>query len=522
MSEQIHQPLFGKSVIETLSTAMYNNSLFLFREYIQNSADAIDAAVKDGILGKGEGQISININGKERKISFEDNGTGIEKAGIITKLTNIGDSQKDRISNKGFRGIGRLGGLGYCEKIRFETSAKGEKTKSILEWDAHRLNNILYDNSVRMEAGDLVKEITTVKDEICDENEHFFKVTMFGINPTSNELLDIDGVKKYVSMVAPVDFDYGKFSFKNKIADFLKKNNLDEPQTYQVFLNGDQIYKGYENPLKVEDKSDIEIFEVECDLIKSDDNIIGWYWYCVTKFDGVLPGKCWQRCIRLRKSNIQIGEYDCLSNKDNGNRRLWKEDRGNNYFLGEVHALDNGLTPNSRRDYFNPGDACSRFEKTLKGKFDNLYDLYRYASTLRSSNETIKSAKQAEVEFSEKKQNGTFFDHKHEAAEQSKVEDLKRKIPDAEKKIERIKEKSSTNPVLAKIVEKFDSERRPNISETSTAGRESTKKDVYIKDKLGKIERRTLNKVFNVIKHMLPEEQANLICDAVLKEFKRS
>lgn len=41
-----HDPIFGKNVLETLSEGMYDNPLFLFREYVQNAADAIDAAEK--------------------------------------------------------------------------------------------------------------------------------------------------------------------------------------------------------------------------------------------------------------------------------------------------------------------------------------------------------------------------------------------------------------------------------------------------------------------------------------------
>lgn len=40
----------GKNVIENLTTAMYEDLRIIYREYIQNSADAIDKAVRDGII----------------------------------------------------------------------------------------------------------------------------------------------------------------------------------------------------------------------------------------------------------------------------------------------------------------------------------------------------------------------------------------------------------------------------------------------------------------------------------------
>ena len=57
-----HDPIFGKNVIETLSEGMYDNPLFLFREYVQNAADAIDAAERDGILKNGAGQIEVVVD----------------------------------------------------------------------------------------------------------------------------------------------------------------------------------------------------------------------------------------------------------------------------------------------------------------------------------------------------------------------------------------------------------------------------------------------------------------------------
>ena len=54
-----HDPIFGKNVLETLSEGMYDNPLFLFREYVQNAADAIDAAEKNGFLDKGAGEIVV-------------------------------------------------------------------------------------------------------------------------------------------------------------------------------------------------------------------------------------------------------------------------------------------------------------------------------------------------------------------------------------------------------------------------------------------------------------------------------
>ena len=42
--------VIGKHALESLTTGMYSDPLVVFREYIQNSADAIDEALLKGIL----------------------------------------------------------------------------------------------------------------------------------------------------------------------------------------------------------------------------------------------------------------------------------------------------------------------------------------------------------------------------------------------------------------------------------------------------------------------------------------
>lgn len=97
-----------------------------------------------------------------------------------------------------------------------------------------------------------------------------------------------------------------------RLSNFLEKNKLPQPPEYQLYVNGEDIRKGYATPLKIEGSKDIEIIDVECHLLTADDKIIGWYWFGISRFEGALPKKCWQRGIRLRKANIQIGEADCL------------------------------------------------------------------------------------------------------------------------------------------------------------------------------------------------------------------
>ena len=75
----------------------------------------------------------------------------------------------------------------------------------------------------------------------------FFLVELIDIEQSSAELLDERNVREYLQSVAPIPYATG-FTFKSKIVEFAKKNGftIDE---YQVFINGDRLFKPYSRKL---------------------------------------------------------------------------------------------------------------------------------------------------------------------------------------------------------------------------------------------------------------------------------
>lgn len=179
--------ILGKNIIENLTVGMYEDNRFIFREYIQNSADQIDKAMKEGVIDKNEAYIDIDIDVIERNIKIYDNATGIKKNHFKSTLSDIANSTKDRNTDKGFRGIGRLGGLAYCDKLIFKSSYKGENIESIMIWDAKLCKSIIEDPNEKCTAEDLINRVITFEEEKCDEDKHFFEVDMININEESNE-----------------------------------------------------------------------------------------------------------------------------------------------------------------------------------------------------------------------------------------------------------------------------------------------------------------------------------------------
>lgn len=113
MMQNVSKVTVGSDVLEILSIAMYADPLVVYRELIQNSADAIDLAIRAGILGPRDGKISVSFDASTRTASLTDNGFGLSNEQFDDQMLALGASAKRVGTFRGFRGIGRLAGLGH-------------------------------------------------------------------------------------------------------------------------------------------------------------------------------------------------------------------------------------------------------------------------------------------------------------------------------------------------------------------------------------------------------------------------
>ena len=394
--------VMGKNIWDNLTTGMYSDSNIIFREYIQNACDAIDAAQNLGLLGENESEIEIFLDEKQRNVSIRDNGIGVKSSEFQSKVGNVADSDKVIGQDKGFRGIGRLCGLAYCDTIVFSSKYSGENVISIMTMDAEKLRYLLYEDNTKYTFEEVYDQITSFHTEgTKDVDKHFFKVDLINIRQSNRDLLNKQGVQEYLSFVAPVPY-VNSFIFSRKIYDHANKigTKIDE---YKVLVNGEQIYKNYKTYLYKNQKKHDEIFDI-CfeNFYDESNNLIAWLWYGLSSYNGALTEENRAKRLRLRKENIQIGNAETLS-------VLFNEPRGNSYFVGEVFALSHELIPNSQRDNFNENDMRIYFEKELRTFFKNtLYKLYHSASDVRGYYEKIADSTQAQLELENKKQNGSF------------------------------------------------------------------------------------------------------------------
>ena len=195
------EPVAGKFLLEILTKGMYSNPMHIYREYIQNATDAIDAAVQAGLIQMPQAVIHITVNARKRSVTIRDNGTGISSVVAVTWLLNVGASDKDGIAERGFRGIGRLGGLAYADEVRFITSAVGESTKTIMICNCVRMQELLQkSNTETSDVMETFRAISHFETQPEDADEHYFEVQLYGVTEDSG-LLSEDSVKKYLAEI---------------------------------------------------------------------------------------------------------------------------------------------------------------------------------------------------------------------------------------------------------------------------------------------------------------------------------
>ena len=109
------QERVGASIVEIITESLYDKPIVVFREYVQNSADSLNIAESCSHSP----DLAIKIWKSEISLYFLDNGIGIAPEKFLMTMSSIANSGKIRNKNIGYKGIGRLSGLSYCEKLTF-------------------------------------------------------------------------------------------------------------------------------------------------------------------------------------------------------------------------------------------------------------------------------------------------------------------------------------------------------------------------------------------------------------------
>lgn len=349
-------PVVGKDVIELLSSSMYVNPLAIYREYVQNAADAIDAARMAGLLEKREGHLAISIDQRLRHIRIRDDGIGVPASDFNQRLVTLGASSKRGGTTRGFRGVGRLAGLGYCQALTFRSRAAGEADVREMRWDCRQLKALLQAADFCGDLSELLRKVVSVRSiRGAELPSMFFEVELENvIRHRSDVLLDVTAVAAYLAEVAPVPFA-PSFSFGEEIerrcATYVHLG------TVRITLNETlKIYRPHHDIIPAKANAQPERFdEVEFFEIPGGEMTpaaVGWVLH--HGYRGALPPQSGIAGLRVRSGNMQIGEPSMLE-------FVFPEPRFNAWTVGEFHILDRGIVPNGRRDHFETNPRFHNF-----------------------------------------------------------------------------------------------------------------------------------------------------------------
>ena len=375
-----HAVCVGKDVLELLAGSMYVDPLNIYREYIQNAADSIDEARDSGLqFEDGVPGVQIFFNQLERTIRIRDNGTAIPAAECVARLTSIGASQKRGKQLRGFRGVGRLSGLGYCQELIFRSRAEGDAKVIEVRWNGRALREKMRDPNYVGNLSELVQDIVTeTRLPGTGYPNRFFEVELRKVVRSRNDiLLNEDAVRSYISQVAPVPFS-DQFSYANEIDATLNEYGLRPPIHIELMDGRGPVFHRVTDQFPVSESSVDTISDVEfVEILDADGAVSAFGWIAHHAYSGSLPKKLGLAGIRLRVGNIQIGDESILA-------PLFPEARFCGWAIGDIHILSSKIVPNGRRDDFEQNAAFSHFQSEMTMRARRITSLIREHSAQRN------------------------------------------------------------------------------------------------------------------------------------------
>ena len=348
----------GGDLIASLSIGLYQHPLEVYRELIQNAADAYQSAG----TRVGRRRVDIEINRTERSVRVRDYATGLAMDEVAERLFCIGQSDKRGKNLRGFRGIGRLAALGYCKRLTFRSrKASGDKVWE-LRWDSIAL----YRNMARPNGRDVVEVLRDIStaDEVEpseDTPRCFFECVMEGVRPVKNEVLLNSGVvSAYLSEISPVGFRED-FSFKGEAYRIMGKTL---PFEVDIFINGDDrplMRPHVDEVISADGKSVVTAMHSIHSIKEFDDGFgaTARGWILHHDYPGALPKCAGVRGLRVRVGNMQVGDEHILGH-------LFRETRFNVWCIGEIHICSPEIRPNTRRDGLELSPVLDDLENSMR------------------------------------------------------------------------------------------------------------------------------------------------------------
>ena len=368
----------GPSILDLVTSGIYDDPLAIYREYIQNAVDELSRM--DGV----EGKVEITIDRLQKRVSICDNGPGLTYQECLEGLVPVAQSKKCLGQDRGFRGIGRLSGLAFAESVTFLTRASGRDPVTRVVWSKPGLTDDTSTPRATEQGFPNWVKVETLDDR--DYPDRFFRVELDGVSRHSaGLLLNREAVRGYISEVCPVPLA-PEFPFWKETQELFPPQQ--SPYSLQVTLEGEEqpIQRQYTSTISLAGNKEDHFQEFEEVHVPSIDGggdaAVGWIAH--SSYLGAIPKGNRIRGMRARVGNIQVGGERVFDH-------LFEEERFNRWCVGELHVLDCRIIPNGRRDYFERTPHLRNLENHLASVFRNISARCRAASSNRNKEKSLMS-----------------------------------------------------------------------------------------------------------------------------------
>lgn len=382
------EPVIGPRLLETLTTALYEDPIIIFREYVQNSVDAYNKEIEIDESNIFEDfAVDIEIDRRKRNIQIYDNGYGIVEEEFLEKMTTIGASEKSKfIDQIGFRGIGRLSAMPLCKRLVFTNKPKGLNRCLIFTWDGEKFSELL-DQGEEPDFAGTVERITDIYEEEYhgSHDDHFFNVDIQGYKEEISELLKGDDFEERLCRVLPLRYST-EFAKQEQIKDKYREYMGQSPDKFSfvVKLDNKVLYKAYTDKDILE--SEIVFWELKYASRKKDipGEKIGILWFSFNRLITARK-KGEPYGILVRSKNMLMGDQYSLATAISPSKGAYvttprELTQALDGVTGEMLINSPRLNDNARRDWFSINEAYIELRYIITDFMKRLHN-YRYAAS---------------------------------------------------------------------------------------------------------------------------------------------
>ncbi len=396
----------GAEILSIITESLYDNPIVVFREYVQNSIDSIFNTLD---YSK---NCEIKIWNTGNDLFFLDNGKGIDKNNFQSEMIKIGASKKRKQENLGYKGIGRLSGVPYCEELLFVNihdykqrllqiyTIDGKKYKKIKTEEEYAtlsfpslMNKIGEYSEDFTDHHEFILNILNQYADLMEKTNTGFFVILKNISDVLKKTIESDDFLLNLKWLLPIDFEPELYnSDKGLLFKDLSDNSI--VKYCPIFFNGKQLFRPikYEMLREYVCKSNFEYavgfhsFRADKFFIENDNDFKGIRVY----IDNML--------LCDEKELLQsLAHYGLLSHTINGQLQSVRGIGAIIYITDKVN-----ISANARRTFIEVTDNDSlKFLRLLSDFIDIIYDtrysLSNYLSFVEKQNndkEKLKKLKQ--------------------------------------------------------------------------------------------------------------------------------